>query len=136
MMDAEEFARRQATLRRDALARRRLAAHATPGLPVDGDPPELRNRVARAGDALDALLDEMLVEKNPFFDALVDEWPTLAPDFPARPGRAEGDRIFLYVRTSGQLFALRGKLPALKRKLLARPGAPRKLSLHLEIHAH
>ena len=75
-----------------------------------------------------------------FFDAVCAQWKTLFPDLPARPGRYQDGHLFIYVRTSGQLFALRPKLPKIKRALLplraADPNAPKRFTLHLEIHSN
>ena len=42
MLTPDERARRMQGILRDRAARRRLADNLVPGLPVDGDPPELR----------------------------------------------------------------------------------------------
>lgn len=138
MMTAEEAERRRKSLLRDRRAHQHLADNVDPSKPIDGDPAELRNTLSVAGDSMDAILEEMLKEKDPFFDSLVDQWPQIAPDFQAKPGRSDRQKgkIFLYVKSSVAVFALRPKLPALKKRLLALPGAPRRLSLHLEIHAN
>lgn len=119
---------------RDRAARRRLAARATPGLPVDGDAPGARSApVVRAGALLDGIAAEWLIERSAFFDEVCDRWDALFPASPARPGRWQDGRLFLYVRTAGQLFALRPKLARAKKTLAALPSAPRKFTLHLEI---
>ena len=125
---------------RDSAARKRLADHASPDLPIDGDPMELRVPTVRVGSVFDGILDDLLVEKSAFFDAVCAQWKTLFPDLPAYPGRYQDGHLFLYVRTSGQLFALRPKLPKIKAALLpiraASPDAPKRLFVHLEIHSH
>ena len=129
-----DLARERARLARDRAARRRFADRLLPGLPVDGDAPELRRRTPRVGACLGALVAELTYVREPFFDAVCDAWPRLCPDLPARPGRYQEGRLFLYVRTSGQIFSLRAKLPQVKRRLAALPGAPKRFSVHLEIH--
>jgi hypothetical protein len=57
------------------------------------------------------------------------------PGLPARPGRFEGGKIYLYVPTAPANFAVRAKLPAIRRRLAALPGAPAKLDVRLEIRA-
>jgi len=125
---------------RDRAARKRLASRVTPDLPIDGDPIETRVPTPRVGTLMDGILDDLLAEKNAFFDAVCAQWKTLFPDLPARPGRYQDGHLFIYVRTSGQLFALRPKLPKVKRALLplrdTDPNGPKRFTLHLEIHSN
>ena len=124
---------------RDRAARKRLADRVTPGLPVDGDPVETRVPAPTVGTLMDGILGDLLAEKSVFFDSVCAQWDTLFPDIPARPGRYQDGHLFLYVRTAGQLFALRPKLPKIKKALLplraADPNAPKRFTLHLEIHS-
>ncbi len=124
---------------RDRAARKRLADRVTPGLPVDGDPVETRVPTPTVGTQMDGILGDLLAEKSVFFDSVCAQWDTLFPDIPARPGRYQDGHLFLYVRTAGQLFALRPKLPKIKKALLplraADPNAPKRFTLHLEIHS-
>ena len=71
---------------------------------------------------------------NAFYDSLVDNWKSLFPDLPARPGRYEGGRIYIYVRNAPTSYVVRPKLRAIAAKLASLPGAPRKIDLRLEIH--
>ena len=119
---------------RDVAARRRLASRATPGLPIDGDVVETRVPMPGIGKLMDDLLASLLVEKSPFFDQVCEKWMELFPDCVAKPGRWQDGRLFLYVRTSGQLFGMRTKLPTIKRALAALPTAPKRFSVNLEIH--
>ena len=119
---------------RDVAARRRLASRATPGLPIDGDAVETRVPMPGIGKLMDDLLASMLVEKSPFFDQVCEKWMELFPDCVAKPGRWQDGRLFLYVRTSGQLFGMRTKLPKMKRLLAALPTAPKRFSVNPEIH--
>ena len=116
------------------MARRRLEAHVTPGLPIDGDAVEMRVPMPSMGKLMDGLLANLLIEKGPFFDQVCEQWPTLFPDCVAKPGRWQDGRLFLYVRTSGQLFGLRTKLPKIKKALATLPTAPKRFSVNLEIH--
>jgi hypothetical protein len=127
-VDPKKFAR-------DMAARRRLASHATPGLPIDGDVVDTRVPMPSMGRLMDGLLASMLIEKSPFFDEVCEKWMELFPDSAAKPGRWQDGRLFLYVRTSGQLFGMRTKLPKIKKALAALPTAPRRFSVNLEIHA-
>ena len=120
-------------LKRDIAARSRLEAHATPGLPIDGDVVETRVPMPSMGKLMDGLLATLLIEKSPFFDQVCEQWPTLFPDSVAKPGRWQDGRLFLYVRTSGQLFGMRPKLTKIKKALAALPTAPKRFSVHLEI---
>ena len=126
-----EVRRRQ----RDAAARRRLADHLVPGLPVDADALETRVKVPRVGSLLDTLVAGLTETKEPFFDTVLDNWPRICPDFPGRPDRFQDNRLFLYVRTSAQVFSLRARLPKVKKLVAALPGAPKRFTVHLEVHA-
>ena len=121
-------------LARDVAARRRLESRATPGVPVDGDAVETRVPMPSMGNLMDGILTKLLVEKSPFFDEVCEKWPALFPDCIAKPGRWQDGRLFLYVRTSGQLFGMRTKLPKMKKLLATLPTAPKRFSLNLEIH--
>lgn len=120
---------------RERKAQNRLDSNRIPGLPVDGDPSELRTPISAFGGVVQEILAELTVERSPFFETVRAQWKSLFPDLPAAPGRFEGGKLFLYVRTSGRLFALRPKLTQIKRVLGQLPGAPKKFTLHLEIRA-
>ncbi len=96
--------------------------------------PEKRGRHATISSALDASLKDILVERNGFFDSLADGWNRLFPGLPIRPGRYEAGAIYLYVRSAPARFAMEPRMPAVRRKIAALPGAPRKLKVLLEIH--
>ena len=131
-LEAELEKRRR---QRDAAARRRLSDRLLPGLPVDADALETRVKVPRVGFLLDALVSGLTEKKEPFFDTVLENWKTICPDFPGRPGRFQDNRLFLYVRTSGQVFSLRPRLPKIKKLVAALPGAPKRFTVHLEVHA-
>lgn len=120
-------------LARDVAARRRLESRATPGLPVDGDAVETRVPMPSMGKLMEGILASLLVEKSPFFDQVCEKWTELFPDCVAKPGRWQDGRLFLYVRTSGQLFGLRTKLPKIKKTLATLPTAPKRFTVGLEI---
>lgn len=97
-----------------------------------------RGRHASFGGALAAAVTDVrghLAERNSFYDSLADRWDGLFPGLPARPGRYEAGKIFLYVRSAPQLFAMRPKLRAIAATLAQLPNAPKKIDLRLEIHA-
>ena len=94
-----------------------------------------RGRHATFAKAITAALEGLTVEKNEFFDSLVDNWKRLFPDLPARPGRYEAGRIFIYVANSVLLYSVRPKLRAIKARLATLPGAPKKIELRLEVRS-
>lgn len=120
-------------LARDIAIGRRLGAHTTPGLPLDGDVPEARTPMPTMPGLMDRLLEELLIEKSPFFDQVCEQWETLFPELVAKPERWQDGKLFLRVRTSGQLFSLRPKLPKIKKTLATLPTAPKRFAVHLEI---
>lgn len=95
----------------------------------------MRGRHKTVASAFDAALKDLLTERNPFFDSLADNWRVLFPDLPARPGRYEDGKIFIYVKNAPLSFAVRPKLRAIAARLAKLPGAPGKIDLRLEIHA-
>ena len=95
--------------------------------------PELRGRHASFASAVDAAFGDLTTEKNEFFDSLADRWKTLFPDLPARPGRYEDGKIFLYVPNAAVNFMVRPRLAAIKKLLAALPDAPKRIDLRLEI---
>lgn len=117
----------------------RLSKVVSPDLPIDGDNAEARRPMVQAGSVLDAVIDglnaEMHKEEAGFFDTVRESWPTMFPNLPMRPGRWQEGRIILYVANAGQSFAMRSRLPAIKKKLRELPNAPKKLTLIVEIHA-
>lgn len=96
--------------------------------------PQERGRHASFRSALEAVRRSLSLEAGDFFELLADRWGELFPGLPARPGRRDGDRVFLYVRSAPLLFSVRPKLREVKRVLARLPGAPRRFSLSLEIH--
>lgn len=134
MFDPYYNRRLKARLQRE----RKLSAVATQGLPIDGDNAETRKPLVRAGDMFDAaigeLRDEIFKEEASFFDTVREAWPKLFPNLPMRPGRWQEGRIVLYVANAGQAFAMRSRLPAVKKQLKTLPGAPGTFTLLVEIH--
>ena len=121
-------------LARESASRRRLESRTTPGLPIDADVVETRVPMPNMGSLMDGLLANLLIEKSPFFDEVCEKWTEMFPDCVAKPGRWQNGRLFLYVRTSGQLFGMRSKLPKIKKALAALPAAPKRFLVNLEIH--
>ena len=94
-----------------------------------------RGRHKTLSSALDAALKDLMTERNEFYSTLVDNFRRLFPDSPARPGRYQDGRIYLYVSDSPTFFLLFPRLKAMAAKLRELPGAPRRIDLRLEIHA-
>ena len=118
----------------------KLAKIVSAGVPIDGDPVETRKPVQKADSLFDVVMEsvtrDMYSEETRFFDSLREQWNTLFPNCPARPGRWQEGKIVLYVSTAGQSFAMRPKLPAMKKKISALEGAPKgRFALLVEIHA-
>lgn len=120
---------------RDRAIRRRFESHLTPGLPVDADAPDMRIPVVHAGDAVSAILESLLKERNEFFEDVCRNWQTLFPGLAAKPGRFQNGRLTLYVASSATLFAIHPRLSRIRKALAALPSAPRRFSVGLEIHA-
>ena len=99
--------------------------------PVD---PDKRGRHKTTASAFEAAFKDLTTEKNDFFDSLVDNWKALFPALPARPGRYEDGKIFVYVKNASTAFLVRPKLRAIAAKLATLPGAPKKIDLRLEQH--
>ena len=93
-----------------------------------------RGRHKTTASAFEAAFRDLTTEKNAFFDSLADRWQELFPDLPARPGRYEDGKIFIYVRNAPTAFLVRPRLRAIAAKLAALPGAPKKIDLRLEQH--
>ena len=109
-------------------------------LPVDGDVPSLRTPTSRAGDFMDSLVEDLVRDRSPFFDEVVQQWKNLFPDLSAKPGKwvagataKSPGKLFLEVGSSPALFSLRPKLASIKRKLSELQSAPERFSVHLEI---
>lgn len=133
-LPASDMAFEKKRLARDRAARRHLADRLIPGLPIDADALETRIKVPRVGMMLQSLVEQMTEVHEPFYDTVCDNWAKLCPDFPGKPGRFREGRLFLYVRTSGLVFSLRSKLPKIKKLLMTLPGAPKRFTVHLEVH--
>ena len=97
--------------------------------------PDKRGRHKTTASAFDAALKDLLTEKNPFYDSLVDNWKALFPALPAKPGRYEDGKIFIYVKNAPTSFVVRPQLRKIAAALAKLPGAPKKVDLRLEIHA-
>ncbi len=138
MMTPDERVRRMRDVLRDRAARRRLADHLIPGLPVDADPPELRRKAENMGDTIAGVMESLLSVPSEFYDSVVSEWAKLFPGTPARPVSFEEDartfKLVLAVPNAGAAFALRAQMPRIRRTLKALDKAPKKkLALILRV---
>lgn len=96
--------------------------------------PDKRGRHKTVASAFEAAFKDLTTEKNDFFDSLADNWAALFPNLPARPGRYEDGKIFVYVKNAPTAFLVRPRLRAIAAKLAALPGAPKRIDLRLEQH--
>ena len=95
--------------------------------------PALRGRHKSFSSAVEAAFAGFCRQSNPFFDSLADRWESLFPGLPAKPGRYEDGKIFLYVPNAALNYTVLHRLPQIKRALAALPDAPKRIDLHLEI---
>lgn len=109
-------------------------------LPIDGDVPSYRSPTSRAGDFIDSLVQDLVQDRSPFFDEVVQQWKSLFPELSAKPGKwvsgatpKSPGKLFLEVGSAPALFLMRPKLASIKRRLSELPSAPERFSVHLEI---
>ena len=110
------------------------------GVPVDGDVPAWRSQTARAGDLVDAIVADLVRDRSPFYDEVCVRWRSLFPELSAKPGKwvstdvaAGGGKLFLHVKSAAGSFALRPRLPAIRKRLAQLDSAPKRFSVHVEI---
>ena len=94
-----------------------------------------RGRHKTVSSAFDAAFKDLTTEKNAFFDSLADNWKALFPALPAKPGRYEDGKVFIYVKNAPTSFVVRPRLKAIAARLAQLPGAPKKIELRLELHS-
>jgi len=89
---------------------------------------------------MDSLVQDLLRDRSPFFDEIVQRWKSLFPELAARPGKwvsgatpKSPGKLFLEVGSAPALFSMRPKLSSIKRRLSELPSAPERFSVHLEI---
>jgi len=99
--------------------------------PID---PELRGRHKTIETAFDAAFRELTTVKDPFFHSVCENWKDLFPKLPARPGRSENGKIYIYVKNSPTSFVVRPQLRRIAARLATLPGAPKQIDLRLEQH--
>ena len=137
MTESDPYERKRRAARQ--VRQGKLDRIATSGIPIDGDPVAIRRPVQQIGSLFDSVLEsvkrDMYKDEAKFFDTLREQWDAVFPNCPAKPGRWQEGKLVLYVTNAGQSFALRPKLPAMKKKILAIEGAPKgRFVLLVEIH--
>ena len=93
-----------------------------------------RGRHKSFASAVAASLKTLTTEYNPFFDTVCREWRRVCPTEPCRPGASRAGVIVLYVDKFTTLYLVRSRLNAIRKRLAALPGAPRRVELRVEIH--
>ncbi len=94
-------------LRRHA---RRLPDPRADDLPLDADPPERRRTAVPLAGTLEGILRRYRLPHAGRMDTVLRLWPQIAGDDlagRARPGKCDRGILFLYVRSSAELFELR-----------------------------
>ena len=94
---------------------------------------EKRRKILAVGESLDAAIEELLRERSTFFDEVCARWDELFPGVTARPGEWRDGKVVLFVKSAGQLFALRPRVAEMKRRLAGVQGAPKRFSVILQI---
>lgn len=109
-------------------------------LPVDGDVPAYRTPSSSVGNMLDSIAADLTKDSSPFYDEVCAKWSELFPNLKAKPGKwvsgenaAAGGMIFLHVKSAPASFALRPRLPMIRKKLATLATAPKRFSVHIEI---
>ena len=101
------------------------AVAGTPGLPVDADAPERRRTAAPLGQIVTRLLGHYHIRLSARPEALLAAWPEMAGTELAarlRPGKLEDGILYLYARTSADLFEIRRfKLRGLEARVRQHP---------------
>ncbi|MGI6098779.1 MAG: DUF721 domain-containing protein [Kiritimatiellia bacterium] len=95
------------------------------GVPIDGDAPERRRAAAPLSQILSRVLKHYNVRLSENLDPLLADWPELAgPELAARlrPVRLEQDILYVYARSSAELFEIRRfKLRTLEARIRKHP---------------
>jgi len=89
---------------------RELFNNIIPGLPIDADPPELRHEPDSMDKLVTTAMKKFNIEVQGWVDELKEVWDKILPaDISDRtkPGKFENNILFVYVRSSVELFDLR-----------------------------
>ena len=81
-----------------------------PGLPIDADPPELYHDPEIMENMILKAMKKLDINVRDWIEDLKDAWPEiLPPDITTKtqPGKCENNILFIYVRSSVELFDLR-----------------------------
>ena len=109
---AASRARRAATPREKARfgAIRTLFQRVKPGLPIDSDPPELRQEPVPLSQADEDALRRLDIRASPWLDELAAAWHDILPPEVSRfthPGKYDAGILFVFVTSSVHLFEIR-----------------------------
>ena len=81
-----------------------------PGLPIDADPPELHHDPDTMENMISKAMKKLNIDLKDWVEELKEAWPKiLPPDITEKtqPGKYENNILFVYVRSSVELFDLR-----------------------------
>jgi len=89
---------------------RTLFNNIIPGLPVDADPPELHHEPEAMNMLVEKAMKKLNIETQGWIDELKNAWNNILPADIAektQPGKFENNILFVYVKSSVELFDLR-----------------------------
>ncbi|HOE60573.1 MAG TPA: DUF721 domain-containing protein [Kiritimatiellia bacterium] len=89
---------------------RTLFQRVKPGLPIDSDPPELRQEPTPLGHAIETILQRLELRATPWLDDLAAAWHEILPPQVSRftrPGKYDAGILFVFVTSSTHLFEIR-----------------------------
>ncbi|MFO7936613.1 MAG: DciA family protein [Kiritimatiellia bacterium] len=89
---------------------RTLFNNIIPGLPIDADPPELYREPDPMAKLVEKAMEKLDIETRGWLDELKEAWSSILPPEitrKAEPGKFENNILFVYVRSSVELFDLR-----------------------------
>jgi len=89
---------------------RELFNRVIPGLPIDADPPEIRQQAEPFSAIIERTLKSLNIQESPWLDELTRAWPRLVSPEVAkvtRPGKWDAGILYVYVTSSMHLFEIR-----------------------------
>lgn len=117
----------------------RLFNHATPGLPIDTDPPETRREAEPFSALIERTLKRLKIDASPWLDELEQNWTQLVPPEVskyARPGKWDAGILYVYVSSSTHLFEIRrSHLKRIEQAVRAFAGDDRVRQVRLMVNA-
>ncbi len=81
-----------------------------PGLPIDTDPPEMRQDPQPLSLLIEKILKRLKIEESPWLNELIQAWPSLVPPEVAKetvPGKFDSGILYIYVSHPIKLFEIR-----------------------------